>query len=69
MTEREEEKTLIDRFVAQRETDLVRSFIRMLELRFERHKNSLVANEDGTVRGRAQECRELIKNLKGNGAG
>ena len=67
MTDREREKQLLDRFAAQRDADLVRSFIELLEIRLTRHKDSLLVTEDGNTRGRGLECRELLRYIKGNG--
>jgi len=67
MTAREREKQIHDTLVQQRDTQIVQQVIEMLEIRYDMHKECLVKNNDELLRGRAQECRELLKYIRGNG--
>ena len=67
MTDREEEKILLDRIVALRDSEVAQLFAKLFKVRMEMHKNALVTTESDVTRGRAQECRHLLKELKLNG--
>lgn len=67
MTDREEEKLILDRLVALRDTEVMKLVARLLKARLEMHKTSLVSAEGEVVRGKAQECRHLLKELRLNG--
>ena len=67
MSIREDEKVVLDKIVALRATETVKLFEKLFRIRLEMHKDSLVVNESDVVRGRAQECRTMLKELKLNG--
>jgi hypothetical protein len=68
MTEREEEKALLDKLPAAKLTEGGNTVYKLLKMRYERYKCNLVTTNSEETRGRAQECRELLKWFE-NGAG
>lgn len=67
MSLREEEKACLDKLNGLRESEAFKALAKLINIRYTIHKESLVVTSDDVTRGRAQECRTLLKELKLNG--
>jgi hypothetical protein len=59
MSNRDKEEKIVE--LLKPDVGTVQKVVELLELRREKHKNSLEDREDPLQRGRSQECRDLIK--------
>jgi hypothetical protein len=68
MDARDREKDLILQLRDKvRTSEVGKLMLELLSLRLTRHKDDLVKEESGVVRGKAQEVRDLLKTLTENG--
>lgn len=58
---REREAEIEKILVAQKEMESVRLFVELFALRRRHYRDSLEKAENGEVRGRSLECRDLLK--------
>lgn len=56
---RSEERDLADQIQKRAQDETSRLYRRLLQLRYERYKEALVATNEDLTRGRAQEARDL----------
>lgn len=67
MTDREQEKLILDRIIALKDSEVAQLFAKLFRVRLEMHKTSLVASGSEETRGRAKECQTFLKELHFNG--
>lgn len=57
------ERELAERIGNASREPLVKDLMQLLDLRLERYKDTLISTNSDLIRGRAGECRDLLKDL------